>query len=77
MGQIHHSDLILDPDSYDLWLDPGFADVVAVSELLKPCDARMIRSYPVSARVNHVANDGAERCAPAEPIESQARFLPS
>jgi len=28
--------VILDPDSYDLWLDPGMRNVAAVSELLKP-----------------------------------------
>ena len=31
--------VILDPDGYDLWLDPGMNDVGAVSELLKPYDA--------------------------------------
>jgi putative SOS response-associated peptidase YedK len=28
--------VILDPDSYDLWLDPWMKDVAATSELLKP-----------------------------------------
>jgi len=28
--------VILDPDSYDVWLDPGFTDVSTVSDLLKP-----------------------------------------
>jgi putative SOS response-associated peptidase YedK len=28
--------VILDPDSYDLWLDPGMMNVAAASELLKP-----------------------------------------
>jgi len=41
--------VILDPDSYDLWLDPGMSDVSAVSELLKPYDARLMRCYPISA----------------------------
>ena len=56
--------VILDPDSYDLWLDPGMKDVSAVSELLKPYDARLMRCYPVSTRVNHVANDD-EECSAA------------
>ena len=43
------SDLILEPDSYDLWLDPGMKDVAAASELLKPYDARLMRCYPVSS----------------------------
>jgi len=56
--------VILDPGSYYLWLDPGMQNVAAISELLKPYDARMMRCFPVSIRVNHVANDD-EECAPA------------
>jgi len=52
--------VILDPGSYDLWLDPGMQNVAAISELLKPYDARLMRCYPVSSRVNHVGNDDAE-----------------
>src|ERR1700722_15039161 len=44
--------VILDPDGYDLWLDPGMTNVAAASELLKPCDARLMRCYPVSTRIN-------------------------
>jgi len=32
--------VILGPDGYDLWLDPGMRDVAAASDLLKPYDAR-------------------------------------
>jgi putative SOS response-associated peptidase YedK len=56
--------VILHPDNYDLWLDPGFVDVAAVSEMLKPYDALMMRSYPVSARINHTANDDPECSTP-------------
>jgi hypothetical protein len=52
--------VILDPDSYDLWLDPGMTNVEAVSEMLKPFDARLMRCSPVSTRINYVANDDAE-----------------
>jgi putative SOS response-associated peptidase YedK len=58
--------VILDPDSYDLWLDPAMTKVEAVSDLLKPCDARLMRCYPVSTRINHVANDDEECCQPVE-----------
>ena len=58
--------VILDPDSYQLWLDPGMRDASAASELLKPYDARLMRCYPVSARINHVANDDEECSAPVE-----------
>jgi putative SOS response-associated peptidase YedK len=64
--------VILDPDNYDLWLDPGMTNVEAVSEMLKPFDARQMRYYPISTRINYVANDDAECSAPAEVTESQA-----
>ena len=59
--------VILDTDSYDVWLDPGFTAVTAVSDLLKPYDARLMRRYPVSTRINHVENDDAECAEPIEP----------
>ena len=58
--------VILDPDSYDLWLDPGMTKVEAVSDLLRPFDARMMRCYPVSTRINHVVNDDEECSTHAE-----------
>jgi putative SOS response-associated peptidase YedK len=56
--------VILDPDAYDLWLDPGMMNVSAASDLLKPCDGRLMRSYPVSTRINSVVNDDEECSAP-------------
>jgi len=58
--------VILDPDVYDIWLDPGFRDVTAVSEMLKPYDGRVMRSFPVSTRINQTANDDAECAKPVE-----------
>lgn len=55
---------ILNPDDYDLWLDPGMRDTKVVSELLKPFDARLMRCYPVSTRINNAANDD-ENCSRA------------
>jgi putative SOS response-associated peptidase YedK len=49
--------VILDPDAYDVWLDPRMTNVAAASELLKPFDARLMRCYPMSSRVNSVVND--------------------
>jgi putative SOS response-associated peptidase YedK len=49
--------VILNPDAYDLWLDPGMRDATAASELLKPFDARLMRCYPVNTRINQVGND--------------------
>jgi putative SOS response-associated peptidase YedK len=66
---------ILDPDSYELWLDPGMTNVAAASELLKPFDARLMRCYPVSTRINSVVNDDAECSAPVELAEVQTRLF--
>jgi putative SOS response-associated peptidase YedK len=63
--------VILDPDGYDLWLDPGMTNTDAVSELLKPDDARLMRCSPVSTRINHAANDDAECCRPMELVQVQ------
>jgi len=67
--------VILDPDSYDLWLDPGMRDVGAASELLKPYDARLMRCYPISTRINRVANDDEACSAPVELAEVQNRLF--
>jgi hypothetical protein len=62
--------VILHPDSYDLWLDPWMKHVGAASDLLKPCDARLMRCYPVSTRINRVANDDEECSRPLEVAEA-------
>jgi putative SOS response-associated peptidase YedK len=67
--------VILDPHSYDLWLDPGMTDVAATSDLLRPFDARLMRCYPVSTRINHVANDDVECSRPVEVAEAQNRLF--
>jgi len=41
-------------------------NVDSISELLKPFDARMMRVYPVSSRINQVQNDD-EKCARSAP----------
>jgi putative SOS response-associated peptidase YedK len=67
--------VIIDPDSYDVWLDPGMSNVDAASELLMPYDARQMRCYPVSTRINHVANDDEECSRPVEVVETQDRLF--
>ena len=67
--------VILDPDSYDLWLDPGMQNVTAISELLKPFDGRLMRCYPVSKRINHVANDDEGCSRPVEVEQIQNRLF--
>jgi putative SOS response-associated peptidase YedK len=64
--------VILDPETYDLWLDPGMTNVEAVGQMLKPYDARRMRSYPISTRINYVTNDDEACSAPVQLTETQA-----
>jgi putative SOS response-associated peptidase YedK len=67
--------VIIDPDSYELWLDPGMQNLSAASELLKPYDPRRMRRYPVSTRINNVANDGEECSRRVELVEPQTHLF--
>jgi putative SOS response-associated peptidase YedK len=58
-----------------MWLDPGMTNVQVVSELLKPYEAQLMRCYPVSSRVNHVANDDEECSLRVEITEAQNRLF--
>jgi putative SOS response-associated peptidase YedK len=49
--------------------------VDAVSELLKPYEARLMRCYLVSTRINHVANDDEECSRPVELEQVQDRLF--
>lgn len=68
--------VILHPDSYDLWLDPGMQNVATITELLRPYNAQRMRLYPVSTRINHVANDDEECSRSVEYVEAQERLFP-
>ena len=63
--------VILNPDSYATWLDPGMTNVQVICELLKPYDPKSMRCYPVSTRINHVANDDEDCSRYVEPMQAQ------
>ncbi len=67
--------VILDGADYDLWLDPGMTDADVACDLLKPYGARLMRCYPVSSRVNNVANDDEECSSPATSIQTQSSLF--
>lgn len=67
--------VILEQESYDLWLDLGMQNAATISELLRPYDSRLMSSYPVSSRINRVANDDAECSRPVELAETQDRLF--
>jgi putative SOS response-associated peptidase YedK len=66
--------VIIHPDSYDVWLDPGMRNIAVISELLKPYDAQLMACYPVSTRINHVANDD-EECSRAVQMPVNQNWL--
>jgi len=63
--------VILRPDDYELWLDPGFTDSRGMTGLLKRFDARLMKKYPVSKRVNRAENDDPECIREVAPIVPQ------
>jgi putative SOS response-associated peptidase YedK len=52
--------VILQPQHYDLWLDPGFKDLDTFTAMLKPFDPTLMKC--VSSLVNCPANDN-QGCA--------------
>jgi putative SOS response-associated peptidase YedK len=59
--------VILHPEDYDLWLDPGFQKTEDLCALLKPYEPEAMKRYEVSPRVGSVQFDDPECAAPLEP----------
>lgn len=58
MNEIHHRmPVILLPEHYGAWLDPGFEEKEALTALLRPYPSEEMEAYPVSRRVNRPANN--------------------
>jgi putative SOS response-associated peptidase YedK len=58
MADVHdRMPVIVAPESYNIWLDPGMRDVRRLREILRPYDAREMRRFGVSTRLNNVRND--------------------
>ncbi len=60
--------VILRPEDYELWLDPGEQRPESLRELLKPFDSSRMKRYPVSTRVNNVKFDDPDCAAPSQPM---------
>jgi putative SOS response-associated peptidase YedK len=57
--------VILPPDTYDEWLDPGEKQPQALDHLLKPYPADEMEAYAVTPLVNSPTNEGPECILPA------------
>jgi putative SOS response-associated peptidase YedK len=65
LGRIHdRMPLLVQPDSYDTWLDPSTSDSDALLGLLVPAAPGLLEAYPVSTLVNKVDNNGPELVEP-------------
>jgi len=65
MATIHdRMPVILAPDDYDRWLDPGITDPAEIQDLLRPYPGEML-AYPVSSAVNSPRNNTADLLQPA------------
>lgn len=79
VGQIHdRMPMVIDPASWQDWLDPDNNDAAGVRELLVPAVAGRLDSYPVSTAVNNVRNNGPEllEAVPGPPGLPQPRSGP-
>jgi putative SOS response-associated peptidase YedK len=56
--------LILKPEAYDAWLDPGNKEPAKIEELLKTAYVKELKRYPVSKLVNQVGNNKKECMEP-------------
>jgi putative SOS response-associated peptidase YedK len=63
--------VILPPEHYDLWLDPGVQEAGLLQPLLRPYPFEDMMAYPISTWVNRPANDGP-RCI--EPLAQEGQI---
>jgi putative SOS response-associated peptidase YedK len=62
--------VILEPDTFDVWLDPDNAEIPELTSLLRPAPGGTIAHHPVSSRVGNVRNNDADLVAPVPPQDS-------
>jgi putative SOS response-associated peptidase YedK len=68
MAPVHdRMPVILDPSSFDHWLDPTVDDLDDLGQLLVPARSPLTM-WPVSTAVNNVRNKGAELIDPVDPV---------
>lgn len=67
--------VILQPQDYDLWLDPGITAPARLQHLLRPLDAALMRKYPVSLKVGNPQFDSPECAAEVPPFQTETPTL--
>jgi putative SOS response-associated peptidase YedK len=65
LGRIHdRMPMIVEPERWDAWLDPGLTDTERVRGLMVPAMSGTMTAQPVSKAVNNVRNNGPELIKP-------------
>lgn len=65
IAHLHHRmPVILEPESFDVWLDRDIANPALLEPLLVPCNDDILSLYPVDPRVGSVKNDDPELIQP-------------
>ncbi|GAB3928597.1 DUF159 family protein [Microlunatus endophyticus] len=65
VGHIHdRMPMVVTPDRWDAWLDPGQTDPGAARDLLVVTEPAMLEAYAVSALVSNVKNNGPQLLEP-------------
>jgi putative SOS response-associated peptidase YedK len=70
LGHLHdRSPMLVDPERWASWLDPGARDAAVLRGLLVPAAPGLLEAHPVSPAVGNVRNDGPQL---VEPLPAQA-----
>lgn len=65
MAPIHdRMPVILQPEQFDAWLDPGNHDTATLKAMVQPCRAELMSAYPVSPAINSGRIEGPECIEP-------------
>ena len=67
--------VILPTSLYERWLDPTTQNVAGAVTMLQPFDAKSMRHYAVSTRVNNAAHGDEECSRPVQIPEGQTRLF--
>lgn len=67
VGRLHNRmPVILESESFNLWLDPEVTSIEKLSPLLHPAREGILTMYPVSTYVNKATNEGKQCIEPVE-----------
>lgn len=66
---------IIEPESFDLWLDPDESSADAAFGLLRPPENEVLRFFEIGPSVNKVGNDSPEVQKPAGTVEAAAAAI--